>query len=69
MDIPIQARIFAVVDVFDALTSNRSYRKKSSPDEAIQYLQEESGILFDAKVVKALSQLPYGDYIEGGKTS
>ena len=63
-EIPIQARIFAVVDVFDALTSNRSYRKKASPDEAIQYLQDESGTLFDPEIVNSLTQLPYGNYIE-----
>ena len=66
-DIPVQARIFAVVDVFDALTSNRSYRKKSSPDEALQYLREQSTILFDQEIVEALAELPYVDFIEGGK--
>jgi putative nucleotidyltransferase with HDIG domain len=68
-DIPIHARIFAVVDVFDALTSNRVYRKRSSPDEAIQYLREESGRLFDGEIVEALSQLPYADFIEGGNST
>ena len=63
-EIPIQARIFAVVDVFDALTSKRSYRSKATPDEAIQYLHEQSEILFDPKIVKALAQLPYENYIE-----
>jgi len=67
-DIPIQARIFATVDVFDALTSKRSYRSKSTPDEAIQYLREQSGILFDADIVNVLSQLPYSNYIEVEKT-
>jgi len=67
-DIPIQARIFAVVDVFDALTSKRSYRKKSSPDEAIEYLREQCNILFDPDIVEALSRLPYKDFIEGEKS-
>lgn len=66
-DIPIQARIFAVVDVFDALTSKRTYRKKSSPEEAIQYLREQSNILFDPEIVEALSRLPYSEFIEGEK--
>jgi len=69
MDIPIQARIFAVVDVFDALTSNRSYRKKSTPEEALQYLREQSGVLFDQNVVETLAQLPYADFTEGSKTA
>ncbi len=64
-DIPLQARIFSVVDVFDALTSRRSYRKKSSPDEALQYLRDQSGVLFDPDVVEALSKLPYAEFTEG----
>jgi putative nucleotidyltransferase with HDIG domain len=68
-DIPVHARIFAVVDVFDALTSNRSYRKKSAPDEAVQYLREQSDILFDEEIVENLAQLPYADFIEGGRVT
>lgn len=66
-DIPIHARIFAVVDVFDALTSKRNYRKKSTPQEALEYLREQSGTLFDGAIVEALAQLPYTDFIEGGR--
>lgn len=63
-DIPIHARIFAVVDVFDALTSNRVYRKKSTPEDAIRYLQEHADVLFDREVVEALAELPYTDFVE-----
>ncbi len=66
-EIPIQARIFAVVDVFDALTSKRTYRKKSTPEEAVKYLREHSDILFDPDIVEALARLPYKDFIEGEK--
>jgi putative nucleotidyltransferase with HDIG domain len=66
-DIPIQARIFAVVDVFDALTSNRNYRKKSTPEEALQYLRAHAETLFDGDIVEALSRLPYADFIEGSR--
>ena len=66
-EIPIESRIFAVADVFDALTSKRSYRKTSTPDEAIHYLFEEAGQLFDRQVVEALSHLPYSDLIQGDK--
>ena len=65
--IPIQARIFAVADVFDALTSKRSYRSKSSAEEAIGYIKEQSGILFDPMIVEALSRLPYKEFTEGEK--
>lgn len=63
-DIPVQARIFAVADVFDALTSSRSYRKRSSPEDAVQYLQEQAGILFDAEIVDALAKVPYREFTE-----
>lgn len=63
-DIPLFARIFAVADVYDALTSKRSYRKRSSPDEAITYLREQSSILFDAEIVEVLASLPYTEFTE-----
>jgi cyclic di-GMP phosphodiesterase len=66
-EIPIQARIFAIADVFDALTSKRTYRKKSTAEEAIQYLKEQSGILFDPLLVEALAKLPYKEFTEGEK--
>ena len=67
-NIPIQARIFAVADVFDALTTTRSYRTKSSPEEAIRYLKEQSGSLFDPSIVEALTRLPYKELTDGEKT-
>jgi putative nucleotidyltransferase with HDIG domain len=66
-EIPIQARIFAVADVFDALTSRRTYRTKSSAEEAIDYIKEHSGILFDPLIVEALARLPYKEFTEGEK--
>jgi len=66
-DIPVQARIFAIADVFDALTSKRSYRKKSSADDAVQYIKEQAGILFDPFIVEALMKLPYKEFTEGEK--
>jgi putative nucleotidyltransferase with HDIG domain len=68
-DIPVQARIFAVTDVFDALTSNRSYRQKSSAEEAVQYLSEKSNRLFDPFIVEAFSRLPYTSFVQGEKAS
>jgi len=66
-EIPIQARIFAIADVFDALTSKRSYRSKSSAEEAIKYIKEQSGILFDPLIVEALTKVPYQGLTEGEK--
>lgn len=50
-DIPIVARLFAVVDVWDALTSNRPYRPAWSEEEASAYIREEAGKHFDPQVV------------------
>ncbi len=50
-DIPLAARIFAVVDVWDALTNDRPYRKAWSMEDTTRYLQENQGILFDPEVV------------------
>lgn len=52
-EIPLGARIFAVVDVWDALTSERPYRPAWSPQQAQAYLQEQAGVLFDPQVVAA----------------
>ncbi len=49
--IPLAARIFAVVDVYDALASDRPYRKKMSRDEILAYIQTESGKYFDPRIV------------------
>jgi HD-GYP domain-containing protein (c-di-GMP phosphodiesterase class II) len=48
--IPLAARIFAVVDVWDALTSDRPYRKAWSKPDTLQYIREQSGKHFDPKV-------------------
>ena len=53
-EIPITARILSVVDCFDALTSDRPYRKPLSHREALKYVESEAGISFDPAVVQAL---------------
>lgn len=49
--IPLSARVFAVVDVYDALTSDRPYRSAWPRFQAIDYLREQAGIQFDPQVV------------------
>jgi putative nucleotidyltransferase with HDIG domain len=49
--IPIPARIFAVVDVYDALTSDRPYRKAWSKENTLDHIREQSGKHFDPEVV------------------
>lgn len=50
--IPMPARIFAIVDVWDALTSNRPYRPAWEKERALQYIQSLSGTHFDPRVVE-----------------
>ena len=56
-DIPFQARIFAVTDAFDALTSDRPYRRHIHDREALQYLREQAGILFDPEIAAAFERV------------
>jgi HD-GYP domain-containing protein (c-di-GMP phosphodiesterase class II) len=53
--IPLGARIFALADALDAMTSNRPYRKALSWDEATDQILAERGGQFDPQVVKAFS--------------
>jgi PAS domain S-box-containing protein len=55
--IPLAARIFSVVDVWDALTSDRPYRKGWSQKKALSYIRQNAGKLFDPKVVEAFLNL------------
>ena len=53
-EIPIEARIVAVADVLDALLSPRPYKPRWSLDDALEYLRQQSGVLFDPRCVDAL---------------
>jgi response regulator RpfG family c-di-GMP phosphodiesterase len=50
-EIPLAARIFAVVDVYDALTSDRPYRKAWTHEKAETYVEEQAGMHFDPNIV------------------
>jgi GAF domain-containing protein len=62
-EIPFWARIFTIVDVWDAMRSDRPYRKAIPEKNTLKYIKEESGKLFDPRVVEAFldlrSQKPY----------
>jgi len=72
--IHLSARIFAVADAFDALTSHRPYKNAIDRKEAIEIIKEEAGKQFDPKVVKAFieviaeekSENEYDAYSAGG---
>ncbi|MGZ9166421.1 MAG: HD domain-containing phosphohydrolase, partial [Anaerolineales bacterium] len=51
-EIPLAARLFAVVDVWDALLSDRPYRKGWTSEQARQYIRDQAGIYFDPKAVE-----------------
>ncbi|MBX3144893.1 MAG: PAS domain S-box protein [Trueperaceae bacterium] len=55
--IPLAARIFAVVDVFDALTSDRPYRSAWTTEKALEHIREGSGSHFDARVVEVFFEV------------
>ena len=59
-EIPLEARIVAVVDAFDAMTTNRAYRQPRTPAEAIQELRRCAGVQFDTAVIDAFLRA-YGD--------
>ena len=52
--IPLGARILAVADSFDAITSDRVYRRSRSINEALQILADEAGTQFDPNAVEAM---------------
>jgi len=56
-EIPLPARIVTVCDVFDALTSDRPYKKAWSVEDTVKEMKSQSGKLFDAKVLSAFMAL------------
>jgi two-component system response regulator RpfG len=70
-EIPIEARIVAVADVFDALTSVRPYKKAWTLDAAFDYLSTQSGLHFDPRCIEAFQDMHieveaiYNEYLDG----
>jgi HD-GYP domain-containing protein (c-di-GMP phosphodiesterase class II) len=56
-DIPIEARIMAVADAFDAMTSSRPYRQQIGEEEALSELRHAAGTQFDPRVVAAFEHI------------
>lgn len=63
-DIPLGARVFAVVDAFDAIVSNRPYEKAMEFADARKRIQAASGSHFDPSVVEAFLNVPDVDWID-----
>ena len=60
-DIPLSARIFSVVDAYDAMTSDRPYRAARGPSVALEELVACAGTQFDPEVVRAFVDLTESD--------
>jgi len=56
VDIPIEARVVSVADVFDALVSKRVYKGAWTVEDALKYIKSESGKLFDPEVIGCLEK-------------
>jgi diguanylate cyclase (GGDEF)-like protein len=59
--IPFTARLFTVVDAYDAMTSTRPYRRGMPVDQAVQELVRTSGSQFDPEMIEAFLQVPFDD--------
>lgn len=63
-EIDLNARIFAVADAFDAMTSDRVYRRGRSYEAALAELEDYAGRQFDPQVVAAFKRVPCGEWDE-----
>jgi HD-GYP domain-containing protein (c-di-GMP phosphodiesterase class II) len=56
-DIPLAARIFAVVDIWDALKNNRVYREAWPEEKVLEYLKNAAGIELDPDIVEIFLEM------------
>jgi HD-GYP domain-containing protein (c-di-GMP phosphodiesterase class II) len=63
-EIPLGSRIISVIDAFDAMVSDRSYRKGLSAEEAIHRLLADSGTQFDSEVVRLFVDIARTDLVD-----
>jgi len=62
-EIPIEGRILAVVDVFDALTHERPYKSAWTIEDAVAEITRSSGTHFDPQIVEAFLTLPHAEFV------
>jgi putative two-component system response regulator len=60
-NIPVEGRIVAIADVFDALTHERPYKTAWSVDNAVREIESQSGRQFDPQIVAAFSELQHDE--------
>jgi PAS domain S-box-containing protein len=68
-EIPLPARIFSIVDVWDALLSNRPYRKGLTEEFVLEYIKKQSGTSFDPRLVEAFLDLNQRGLFHDSQTS
>ena len=68
-EIPLEARIIAVADTFDAITSDRAYRPAKSPEDALAAMQEVAGSQLDPDLVKVFKEVYTQDLQMGQECS
>ncbi|MCL4425073.1 MAG: hypothetical protein M1553_06475, partial [Firmicutes bacterium] len=56
-EITLESRIVAIADAYDAMTTDRPYRKRLSREEAVRLLQEGAGVQWDKDLVREFIQL------------
>ena len=59
-DIPLISRIVAVVDAYDAMTSDRPYRKALSHEEAVERIRKNAGTQFDPLIARIFTEIVFG---------
>jgi putative two-component system response regulator len=67
--IPLEARLVAVADVFDALTSDRPYRRAWAMDRVVAHMREGAGSHFDPVIVDAFLRVTIAGETDGGQAS
>lgn len=67
-DIRIESKIIAVADTYDAMTSDRAYKKGATPESAMKELRKYAGIHYDARIVEALYEVLLAEGILTGGT-
>jgi len=67
-DIPFQGRVMAIADVYDALVSERPYKKPFTPDKAVEIIMENAGLQFDPLIADIFYKVrdKFGAVVRGG---
>jgi HD-GYP domain-containing protein (c-di-GMP phosphodiesterase class II) len=66
-DISLEARIISVIDAFDAMTTDRSYSKAKTIDEAVEEIKMEAGLKFDSEIVNLFIEVLTEEGLYNGK--